>query len=170
MDFWDYHTLCKPLKGKVETYLKEYKHRVGILKDTPRAAEDQQQQVVGLFFTYDAGAAFNNQDAQPVLMKLAFSEANVTDYSIQSAQVASSMANLTGKSLVKQFVSLCAREVKFLFGCSVPWDKLSVDGQSDSADQESKKSDAASASSSPSPKTSARSGISERNESTFFRR
>ncbi len=106
MDFWDYHTLCKPLKGKVKTYLKEYKHRVGILKDTPSAAEDQQQKVVGLFLTYDAGAAINNQDAQPVLMKLAFSEANVTDYSIQSAQVASSMAKSTGKSLVKQFVSL----------------------------------------------------------------
>ena len=40
VDFWDYHTLCKPLKGKVETYLKEYKHRVAIMKDTPRAAED----------------------------------------------------------------------------------------------------------------------------------
>ncbi len=48
------------MKGKVETYVKEYKHRVGIIKDTPRAAEDQQQEVVGLFLTYDAGASFTN--------------------------------------------------------------------------------------------------------------
>jgi len=111
VDFWDYHTLCKPLKGKVETYLKEYKHRVGILKETPRAAEDQQQEAVGLFRTYDAGSAFNNQDAPPVCMKLAFSVANVTDYSIQSAAIASSMAKLTGAKLVRQFVRLCAGQV-----------------------------------------------------------
>jgi hypothetical protein len=30
---------------------------------TPRAAEDQQQEVVGLVRTYDAGASFNNQEA-----------------------------------------------------------------------------------------------------------
>ena len=114
VDFWDYHTISKPLKGKVETYLKEYKYRVGILQETPRAAEDQQQEVVGLFRTYDAGAAFNNQDAPPVMMKLAFTAANVTDYSIQSAQVASIMAKLTGPKLVRPFVTLRACDVKFL--------------------------------------------------------
>jgi hypothetical protein len=158
-NFWDYHALCKPLKGKVETYVKEHKHRVGILKDTPRAAEDQQQEVVGLFRNYDAGASLNNQEAPAVEMKLAFSVASVEQYSTQSALIASSMAKLTGKSLVKQFVTFCACEVKFLFGCSVPWDKLSDDGQSAaSADQESaegsEKTDPASASSSPKPAVS----------------
>jgi hypothetical protein len=36
---------------------------VAIMTDTPRAAEDQQQEVVGLVRTYDAGASFNNQEA-----------------------------------------------------------------------------------------------------------
>ncbi len=63
MDCWNYHPLAKSMKGKVETYLKVYKHRAGIMKDTPRAAEDQQKEVVGLFLTYDAGASFTNQDA-----------------------------------------------------------------------------------------------------------
>jgi hypothetical protein len=128
---------------------------VGILNETPRAAEDQQQEVVGLFHTYDAGSAFNNQDAPPLCMKLAFSVANVTDYSIQSTAIASSMAKLTGAKLVRQFVRLCAVEVKFLFGCSVPWDKLSDDGQSAaSADDDRNKTDPASASSSPKPAVS----------------
>jgi hypothetical protein len=61
LDYWNYHHLAKSLKGKVETYVKEYKHRVGILQDTPRATEEQEQEVVGLFLTYDAGASFNNQ-------------------------------------------------------------------------------------------------------------
>jgi hypothetical protein len=151
VDFWDYHTLCKPLKGKVETYVKEYKHRVAIMKDTPRAAEDQQQEVVGLFRTYDAGASFNNQEAPAVEMKLAFSVANVEQYSILSAAIASSMAKLTGAKLVREFVSFCACEVKFLFGCSVPWDKLSDDGQ---LAEGSEITDPASASSSPKPAVS----------------
>ena len=55
----NYHTHSKSLKGKIETYLKEYKHRMGILQETPRAAEDQEQQVIGLFLSYDALASFN---------------------------------------------------------------------------------------------------------------
>ena len=39
-DFWNYHPHAKSMKGKVETYVKEYKHRVGIMKDTPRTAEE----------------------------------------------------------------------------------------------------------------------------------
>ncbi len=134
-DFWKYHTLTKPLKGKVETYVIEYKHRVGILQDTPRAAAEQQQKVVGLFRTYDAGASFNNQNAASVNMILAFTEAQVTAYDTMSAQVAASLAKLTGDKLVRLFVALCAREVKFLYGCSVPWDKIPVAGQSASDDQ-----------------------------------
>ena len=153
MDYWNYHPHAKPMKGKVETYLKEYKHRVGILKDTPRAAKDQQQEVVGLFLTYNAGVSFTNQDAAPVNMSLAFTEEHVKDYDGISAQLATSVAKttLTGDKLVRQFVSLCAREVKFLYGCSVPWDKLPVAEQSASADQESDPASVA-ASSSPSPK------------------
>ena len=59
MDYWKYHAAATPLKQKFEMYLKEFKHRVGILKGTPRAAADQQQEVVGLFRTYNAGASFN---------------------------------------------------------------------------------------------------------------
>ena len=84
-------------------------------------------------------------------MKLAFSVANVEQYSIQSAAIASSMAKLTGAKLVRQFVSFCACEVKFLFGCSVPWDKLSDDGQ---LAEGSEITDPASASSSPKPAVS----------------
>ena len=132
---------------------------MGIVKRTPRAAEDQQQEVVGLVRTYNAGASFNNQEAPAVEMKLAFSVANVEQYSILSAAIASSMAKLTGAKLVREFVSFCACEVKFLFGCSVPWDKLSDDGQSAApADQESAEgseiTDPASASSSPKPAVS----------------
>jgi hypothetical protein len=58
---------------------------------------------------------------------------------------------MAGDKLVRQFVALCAREVKFLYGCSVPWDKLPVTEQSASADQESEPASVA-ASSSPSPK------------------
>jgi hypothetical protein len=68
LDYWNYHKIAKSLKGKVETYVKEYKHRVGILQDTPRATEEQELEVVGLFLTYDACASFNNQDAAPVKM------------------------------------------------------------------------------------------------------
>jgi hypothetical protein len=32
---------------------------MGILQETPRAAEDQEQQVIGLFLSYDALASFN---------------------------------------------------------------------------------------------------------------
>ncbi len=128
-DFWNYHTLTKPLKGKVETYVKEYKHLVGILQDTPRAAAKQQQEIVGLFRT-NASASFNNQDAAPVNMVLAFTEAQVTAYDTMSAQVATSLAKSTGDKLVRRIVALCAREVKFLFDCSVPWDKIPVAGQS----------------------------------------
>ena len=151
LDFWNYHTISKSLKGKVETYLKEYKHRVGILQETPRAAADQEQEVVGLFLTYDAGASFTNQEPAPVNMKLAFTEAQVTAYDIKSAQVVPSLAKLIGDKLVRQFVAYCACEVKFLYGCSVPWDKLPVDGQSASADQGSDPASVA-ASRSPSPK------------------
>jgi hypothetical protein len=141
------------MKGKVETYLKEYKHRVGILKDTPRAAKDQQQEIVGLFRTYNAGASFTNQDPAPTNMALAFTEEHVKDYDGISAQLATIVAKPTmpGDKLVRQFVALCAREVKFLYGCSVPWDKLPVAEQSASADQESDPASVA-ASSSPSPK------------------
>jgi hypothetical protein len=107
VDYWSYHPHAKPMKGKVETYLKEYKHRVGILKDTPRAAEDQQQEVVGLFRTYNAGASFTNQDPAPTDMALAFTEEHVKIYDAASAQVATSMAKLTGDKLVKQLVALC---------------------------------------------------------------
>jgi hypothetical protein len=118
-----------------------------------RAAEDQEQEVVGLFLTYDAGASFTNQDAGPVNMPLAFTEEYVKSYDVISAQLATSFAKmtLTGDKLVGQFVKLCACEVKFLYGCSVPWDKLPVAGQSASADQESDPASVA-ASRSPSPK------------------
>ncbi len=123
MDYWKYHTLATALKPKVEIYVNEYKHRVGILKGTPRAAEDQQQEVVGLFRTYrDAGASFNNQEAAPVKIPLALTEEHVKIYDAASAQVAASMAKLTGDKLVKQFVALCLCEIKFLYVCSVPWD------------------------------------------------
>jgi hypothetical protein len=154
VDYWKYHAAATPLKQKFEMYLKEYKHRVGILKGTPRAAADQQQEVVGLVRNYDAGASFTNQDAEPVNMSLAFTEEHVKDYEGISAQLATSVAKtaLTGEKLVRQFVKLCACELKFLLGCSVQWDKLPVAGeQSASADQESDPASVA-ASSSPSPK------------------
>ena len=114
---------------------------MGILKGTPRAAADQQQEVVGLVRNYDAGASFTNQDAAPVNMSLAFTEEHVKDYEGISAQLATSVAKttLTGDKLVRQFVKLCACELKFLLGCSVPWDKLPVPvaEQSASADQAS---------------------------------
>ena len=31
-DFWNYHAVTRSCKGKVETYLKEYKYRVSILQ------------------------------------------------------------------------------------------------------------------------------------------
>ena len=153
MDYWKYHAAATPLKQKFEMYLKEFKHRVGILKGTPRAAADQQQEVVGLVRNYDAGASFTNQDAAPVNMSLAFTEEHVKDYEGISAQLATSVAKttLTGDKLVRQFVKLCACEVKFLLGCSVPWDKLPVAEQSASADQASDPASVA-ASRSPSPK------------------
>ncbi len=58
-------------------------------------------------------------------MKLAFTEEHVRAYDVMSAQVATSLAKLTGDKLVRRFVALCACEVKFLYGCSVPWDKIS---------------------------------------------
>ncbi len=128
MDFWNYHNIAKSLRGKVAAYVKKYKHRVGILQDTPHTEAEQEQEVVGLFRTYDAGASFTNQDAAPVEVKLAFIEAHVTAYDVMSAQVATSLAKLTGNKLVRQFVALCACEVKFLYGCSVPWDKIPVAG------------------------------------------
>jgi len=153
VDYWKYHAAATPLKQKFEMYLKEYKHRVGILKGTPRAAADQQQEVVGLVRNYDAGASFTNQDAAPVNMSLAFTEEHVKDYEGISAQLATSVAKttLTGDKLVRQFVKLCACELKFLLGCSVPWDKLPVPvaEQSASADQASVP---ASRSPSPNPK------------------
>ncbi len=108
---------------------------MGILKGTPRAAEDHQQEVVGLFRTYDAGASFNNQEATPVKIPLFFTEEHVKIYDAASAQVAASTAKSTGDKLVKQLVALCLCEIKFMFGCSVPWDKIPVAGQSASADQ-----------------------------------
>ena len=110
-----------------------------------------EQEVVGLFLNYDAGASFTNQEPAPLNMKLAFTDAHVTAYDIKSAQVMTSLAKLTGDKLVKQFVAFCACELKFLYGCSVPWDKLPVAGQSASADQGSDPSSVA-ASRSPSPK------------------
>ncbi len=77
----------------------------------------------------------------------------MTAYDIKSAQVATSLAKLTGDKLVGQFVALCACEVKFLYGCRVPWDKIPVAGQSASADQGSDPASVA-ASRSPSPKPS----------------
>lgn len=151
-DFWNYHAVTRSCKGKVETYLKEYKYRLSILQENPRAAADQEQEVVGLFINYDAGASFTNQEPAPVNMKLAFTEAHVSAYDSKSAQVVTSLADkLTGDKLVKQFVAFCACELKFLYGCSVPWDKLPVAGQSEASDQAS---DPASvpASRSPSPK------------------
>ena len=151
-DFWTYHAVTRSCKGKVETYLKEYKYRLSILQENPRAAADQEQEVVGLFINYDAGASFTNQEPAPVNMKLAFTEAHVSAYDSKSAQVVTSLADkLTGDKLVKQFVAFCACELKFLYGCSVPWDKLPVAGQSEASDQAS---DPASvpASRSPSPK------------------
>jgi hypothetical protein len=128
LDYWNYHNIAKSLK-KVETYVKEYKHRVGILQDTPRAATEQEQEFVGPFRTYDAGASFTNQDVAPVNMKLAFTEEHVRAYDVMSAQVATSLAKFTGDKLVRQFFALCACEVKFLYCCSVPWDKIPVAGQ-----------------------------------------
>ena len=87
LDYWNYHNLAKSLEPKVETYVTEYKHRVCILKDTPRAAEDQEQEVVGLFRTYDAGASFTNQEAAPVEMKLAFTEAHVRASCLRKSQL-----------------------------------------------------------------------------------
>ena len=125
---------------------------MSILQEIPRAAADQEQEVVGLFINYDAGASFTNQEPAQVNMKLAFTEAHVSAYDSKSAQVVTSLADkLTGDKLVKQFVAFCACELKFLYGCSVPWDKLPVAGQSEASDQAS---DPASvpASRSPSPK------------------
>ena len=103
--------------------------------------EGHSPEVVGLFRTYDAGASFTNQEAPPVNMPLAFTEEHVKDYDGISAQLATSVAKTTmigdNLKLVRQFVKLCACEVKFLYGCSVPWDKLPVAEQSASADQAS---------------------------------
>jgi hypothetical protein len=84
-------------------------------------------------------------------MKLAFTEEHVKAYDVVSAQVATSLAKLTGDTLVRQFVAICACEVKFLYDCKVPWDKIPVAGQSASADQGSDPASVA-ASRSPSPK------------------
>ncbi len=126
---------------------------MSILQETPRAAADQEQEVVGLFINYDAGKAFTNQEPAPVNMKLAFTGAHVTAYDIKSAQLLTSLAKLTGDKSVKQFVALCACELKFLYGCSVHWDKLPDARQSASADQASDPASvAASRSPSPTPK------------------
>ena len=93
---------------------------MSILQESPRAAADQEQEVVGLFINYDAGASFTNQEPVPVNMKLAFTEAHVSAYDIKSAQVMTSLAKVTGDKLVKQFVALCAFELKFLYSfCTV---------------------------------------------------
>jgi hypothetical protein len=83
--------------------------------------------------------------------KLAFTEEHVRTYDVMSAQVATSLAKLTGDKSVRQFVALCACEVKFLYGCSVPWDKIPVAGQSASGDQGSDP-ESITASRCPSPK------------------
>ncbi len=153
LDYLNCHNIAKSFQAKVETYVKEHKHRVGILQDIPRAATEQEQEVVGLFRTYGTGASFTNQDAAraPVNMKLAFTEEHVKAHDVVSAQVATSLAKLAGDKLVRQFVALCACEVKFLCRCSVPWDKIPVAGQSASADQGSDPASVA-ASRRPSPK------------------
>ncbi len=118
--YWNYHNIAKSLKGKVETYVEEYKHRVGILQHTPRAAVEQEQEVVGLFRTYDAGASFTNQDAAPVNMKLAFTEEHVRAYDVMSVQSRNESGQIDRRQLVRQFVALCACELKFLYCCSMP--------------------------------------------------
>ena len=37
-----------------------------MLQETPRAAADQEQEVVGLFLNYDAGASFTDQEPAPL--------------------------------------------------------------------------------------------------------
>ncbi len=146
---------------------------MGILQDTPRAAAKQQQEVVGLFCTYDTGASFNEQAAAPVNMILAFTEAQVTAYDTMCAQFATSLAKLTGDKLVRQFVALCACEVKFLYGCSVPWDKIRVAGQSASDDQGSDPASVAASRSPSGPISETKPHASASTiqiASTFFRR
>ncbi len=79
---------------------------MGILKGTPRAAEEQEQEVVGLVRNYDAGASFVSQEATATRIPLSFTEDHVKIYDAASAQVATSMAKLTGDKLVKRLVAL----------------------------------------------------------------
>ena len=128
---------------------------MGILQDTSprrgRTGTGGRNLVVGLFRNYNAETSFNNQEATATKIPLSFTEDHVKIYDAASAQVATSMAKLTGDKMVKQLVALCSCEIKFMFGCSVPWDKIPVAGQSASADQGSEPASVP-ASRSPSPK------------------
>ena len=62
--------------------------------------------VVGLFRNYNAETSFNNQEATATKIPRSFTEDHVKIYDAASAQVATSMAKLTGDKMVKQLVAL----------------------------------------------------------------
>ena len=57
-------------------------------------------------------------------MSLEFTPEHEKSYKELSTSVAVALPEMKGKDLVSNFVRLCAVEIKFLHGCSVPWASL----------------------------------------------
>ena len=111
------------MEKKVEAYLRESKHRAAILQRAPRnGSTPLTQEVIGMFIEYDASKGLHNQAITPEQIVLDFKPAHVKKYKELTATVLAHFATMQGSEQVKQFVQLCAIEIKFLYGCSMSWD------------------------------------------------
>jgi hypothetical protein len=73
-----------------------------------------------LFINYDAKKSLQNQEKKVVNTSLEFTPEHEKSYKELSTSVAVALPEMKGKDLVSIFVRLCAVEIKFLHGCSVP--------------------------------------------------
>jgi hypothetical protein len=89
------------------------------------------------FINYDAKKRLQNQEKNAVNMSLKFTPEHEKNYKELSTSAAVALSEIKGKDLVSNFVQsrssfctavaclgLCAVEIKFLHGCSVPWASL----------------------------------------------
>jgi hypothetical protein len=70
---------------------------------------------------YDASKGINNQAIGAEQVVLDFKPAYVKIYTEMSSFVLATHATMQDSDSVKQFVQLCALEIKVLFSCSVSW-------------------------------------------------
>jgi hypothetical protein len=124
-DFWvSSVALSGPIKEKLEPFLKQYKHRQQILKETPRKVDDETsvlKTLHGLIAEFKRGKDLKNQVKPETEVSLEFEDDEWQLYGKLSEYVLDNWKEMKTRKGPKQIMHLAIMELRFWYGCDLTW-------------------------------------------------